>query len=446
VKVLVIGSGAREHALAWKLSQSPKVDGIFAAPGNAGTARLGTNWSDLTPTSAPKIAAKARDEAIDLVVIGPEAALAAGVADALREAGINVFGPGRSGARLESSKAFAKQFMARHGIPTAKFKVVHDLKQAHRCLADWEGGVVVKADGLAAGKGVVVCADTAGALAVLEDWYGNQKVPGGGSSVVLEEALVGREVSVMTVTDGVRCAELATACDYKRAGDGDTGPNTGGMGAYSPTPDVVDAAMAARIREEVLAPTLSGLRADGIDYRGCLYAGIMVTARGPMVLEYNARFGDPETQVVLPRMESDLFELLYDVSTATVDREGRPLHADPSLHASSLRVEFSAQACVGVVLASEGYPVKSTPIANLPLPDAALADGAVAFWGGSTIAGDVVAASGGRILTICGLGADHARARESAYAACAAYGRNLPPGTKLCCRSDIGIRATVARH
>ena len=435
MKVLVIGSGAREHALVWKLAQSPKVDAIFAAPGNAGTARLGTNWSDVTATAAPKIVAKAREAAIDLVVIGPEAALAAGVADALREAGINVFGPGRSGARLESSKAFAKQFMARHGIPTAKFKVVHDLKQAHRCLADWEGGAVVKADGLAAGKGVVVCADTVGALAVLEDWYGNQKVPGGGSSVVLEEALEGREVSVMTVTDGTRCAELATACDYKRAGDGDTGPNTGGMGAYSPTPDVVDAAMASRIRQEVLAPTLSGLRADGIDYRGCLYAGIMVTQRGPMVLEFNARFGDPETQVVLPRMESDLFDLLYEVSIAAVDHEGRPLH-----------VEFSTQACVGVVLASEGYPVTSSAVANLPLPDAALADGAVAFWGGSTLAGDVVTASGGRVLTICGLGADHAGARESAYAACAAYGRHLPPGTKLCCRSDIGIRAAAARH
>lgn len=435
MKVLVVGSGAREHALGWKLAQSRSVDALFAAPGNAGTAQIGTNWSDVAATAAPKIVAKAREAGVDLAVIGPESALAAGVADALRDAGIAVFGPGRSGARLESSKAFAKQFMARHSIPTAKFKVVHDLKQAHRCLADWEGGAVVKADGLAAGKGVVVCADTASALAVLQDWYGNQRVPGGGSSVVLEELLAGREVSVMVLTDGVRCAELATACDYKRAGDGDTGPNTGGMGAYSPTPDVIDAKVATRIREEILAPTLSGLRTDGIDYRGCLYAGIMVTPRGPMVLEYNARFGDPETQVVLPRMESDLFDLLYDVATATADSKDRPL-----------QVSFSSRACVAVVLASEGYPVKSLPVANLPLPDGILGEDAVGFWGGSALAGKSVEASGGRVLSVCGLGSDLARARDRAYGACAAYGRLLPSGVKLCCRSDIGVIAVGSRH
>jgi phosphoribosylamine---glycine ligase len=437
VKVLVIGSGAREHALAWKLSQSPKVDAIFAAPGNAGTAQLGTNWSDIAVTAAPKLVAKATEAGIGLAVIGPEAALAAGVADSLRDAGIAVFGPGRVGARLESSKAFAKAFMTRHGIPTAKYKIVHDQKQAHRCLAEWEGGVVVKADGLAAGKGVVVCVSTAHALEVLEDWYGHQKVPGGGTSVVLEEALSGSEVSVMVVTDGIRSAELPTACDYKRAGDGDTGPNTGGMGSYSPTPDVLDDATAARIREDVLAPTLSGLRAQGIDYRGCLYAGIMLTQRGPMVLEYNARFGDPETQVVLPRMESDLFELLFEVAGASDGSvaQARPLH-----------VTFSPQVCVGVVLASEGYPVKSMPLSHLPLPQAILDRDTVAFWGGSTLSGEIVDASGGRVLTICGLGVDHAQARTRAYAACAAYGRSLPAGKKLCCRSDIAARVGGERH
>jgi len=232
VKVLVVGSGAREHALAWKLAQSRQVERLFAAPGNAGTARIGENWAELTPTATPKILAKARESGIGFAVIGPEAALAAGLADALREAGIAVFGPGRAGAKLESSKAYAKQFMRKHGVPTAKFRVVHDQKQAQRALAEWEGGVVIKADGLAAGKGVVVCGSVEEGREVLDGWYGQHMVPGGGTSVVLEELLEGREVSVMTVIDGVRCAELATACDYKRACDGDTGPNTGGMGAY----------------------------------------------------------------------------------------------------------------------------------------------------------------------------------------------------------------------
>jgi phosphoribosylamine--glycine ligase len=347
-----------------------------------------------------------------------------------------VFGPGRAGAKLESSKAFAKLFMRKHGVPTAKFRVVHDRKQAQRAFAEWEGGVVIKADGLAAGKGVVVCADLDEGREILDGWYGRQKVPGGGTSVVLEELLEGREVSVMTVTDGVRCAELATACDYKRACDGDTGPNTGGMGAYSPTPDVMNDALAARIREEILAPTLRGLRADGIEYRGCLYAGLMITPRGPMVLEFNARFGDPETQVVLPRLESDLFELLYDVSTGEAEVD----------HDRPLDVRFSRAACVGVVLASDGYPVRSTPVANLPLPDPILGESVTAFWGSSTLHGDVVEASGGRVLTMSALGDGHEQARERAYAACAAYGRILPSGTKLCCRSDIALRVVGARH
>jgi phosphoribosylamine--glycine ligase len=435
VNVLIVGSGAREHALAWKLSQSPRVDTIFGAPGNAGTALLGTNWADVAATAAPRLVAKSKEADIGLAVIGPEAALAAGVADALREAGISVFGPGRSGARLESSKAFAKQFMARHGIPTARFKVVHDRKQAQRTLSEWEGGVVVKADGLAAGKGVVVCAGAAEAAVVLDDWYGRHKVPGGGTAVVLEECLTGREVSVMAATDGIRCAELAPACDYKRAGDGDTGPNTGGMGAYSPAHDVVDAAAAARIREQVLAPTLAGLRADGIDFRGCIYAGVMMTSTGPRVLEYNARFGDPETQVIMPRLESDLFDLLYAVATA--DARGD--------RSAPLRCEWSKRACVGVVLASEGYPLQSTPLKGLPLPSAGL-DDAVAFWGGSTLSDGLVNASGGRVLTICGLGDDQALARDRAYAACAAYGKSLPAGAKLCCRSDIGLRSGASSH
>jgi phosphoribosylamine--glycine ligase len=418
VKVLVIGSGGREHALAWKLAQSPSVEAIFAAPGNAGTAGLGTNWPDLAATATPQIVARALTEGIGLAVIGPEAALAAGLADALRAAGIPTFGPNRNGARLESSKAFAKQFMARHAIPTAPFRLAHDLKQALRQLGEWTWGkVVVKADGLAAGKGVVVCDSVAEAKALLEGWYGERKVPGGGSTVVLEEALAGREVSVMAVTDGLRSFALAPACDYKRAGDGDVGPNTGGMGAFSPAVGVLDAAASARIDREVFAPVLEGLRRDGIDYRGCLYAGIMMTQTGPMVLEFNARFGDPETEVVLPRLESDLAALLLATANGALEPEHEP--------------RFTSRACVGVVLVTESYPHKSEPLTGLPDADGAK------FWGASARNGDTIDSNGGRVLTVTALGDTLADARAAAYAACAAYGKRLVPGKKLACRGDI---------
>jgi phosphoribosylamine--glycine ligase len=424
VKVLIVGSGGREHALAWKLAQSPSVDAVFAAPGNAGTAGLGTNWPELTVTAAPQIVAKSLAEGIGLAVIGPEASLAAGLADALRTAGIPTFGPNRNGARLESSKAFAKQFMARHGIPTARFRLAHDLKQAQRQLIEWAwGSVVVKADGLASGKGVVVCETVAEAKTLLEGWYGERKVPGGGSTVVLEEALRGREASVMWVTDGHLAYSLAPACDYKRAGDGDTGPNTGGMGAYSPAADVLDAGASARIGGKIMAPALDGLRQDGIDYRGCLYAGVMMTADGPMVLEFNARFGDPETEVVLPRLESDLAALLLGCANGELAQKDQP--------------RFTSRACVGVVLATVGYPLKSEPLMGLPNVDGAI------FWGTSAINGETVDAAGGRVLTVTALGDTIADARAAAYAACGAIGKRLAPGKKLVCRSDIAASAAV---
>ena len=424
MKVLVIGSGAREHALAWKLEQSSRVSALFAAPGNAGTAQLGTNWPEVRATDTHAIADRAIAEGIGLAIIGPEGALAAGVADAMRHAGIPTFGPGRAGARLESSKAYAKQCMVRWGVPTARFHVAHDKKQALRQLADYPDGVVVKADGLAAGKGVVVFDSAEQARPTIEEWYDKRMLPGGGTTLVLEERLEGSELSIMAVTDGTRVHLLAPACDYKRAGDGDTGPNTGGMGAYSPAPGV-DAAMLRRVHTKIIEPVRAGLAEGGIDYRGCIYAGLMLTKRGPYVLEFNARFGDPETEVVLPRLKSDLFELLY--STATADGKARA-------------PEFSEAACVGVVLTSSGYPTTSTQLSGLPLPDFAGQPGVVAFWGNSQLAGNAVNSAGGRVLTVTALGESLEAASSRAYAACDAYAKKLGE-RHLVYRTDIARKS-----
>jgi phosphoribosylamine---glycine ligase len=420
VKVLIVGSGAREHALAWKLKQSPHVSELFAAPGNAGTAQLGTNWPDASATDTHAIVARATAEGVGLAIIGPEGALAAGMADALRQANVPTFGPGRAGARLESSKAFAKQCMVRWGIPTARFAVAHDKKQALRQLGGFSDGVVIKADGLAAGKGVIVFGSADEARPTIEQWYDERKLPGGGSTLVLEERLEGSELSVMAVTDGTRLHVLAPACDYKRAGDGDTGPNTGGMGAYSPAASV-DGAVLRRIHKEIIEPVRAGLAQGGIDYRGCIYAGLMLTKRGPYVLEFNARFGDPETEVVLPRLKSDLFELTYSIALA----DGKA--ATP---------EFSDAACVGVVLTSEGYPATSVPLRGLPLP--AMEADVVAFWGNSQLAGSAVDSAGGRVLTVTALGVSVEVASSRAYAACESYLKTVGGERRLIHRTDIG--------
>ncbi|MBV8373628.1 MAG: phosphoribosylamine--glycine ligase [Candidatus Eremiobacteraeota bacterium] len=424
MRILVVGSGAREDALSWRLAQSPSCEAIFAAPGNAGTASRGENW-DIAPTYGKALAAKCGAERIDLAVLGPETAIAAGMGDRLREAGVAVFGPNRSAGRLESSKVFAKRFMESHGVPTARSVVVHSLDGALKTLNEWKHrGVVVKADGLAAGKGVVVCRDLASARTVLSQWYAQNKIPGGGSEVLLEEVLEGREVSVFALADGRAMAPFAAACDYKRAGDGDTGPNTGGMGAYSPEqefPDDLD----DRVRARILAPVLRGLQAEGEEYVGVLYCGLMWTADGPCVVEFNVRFGDPETQVLMPRIAGDFALLVKSVADGAMD-----------LSLATL----SPQSCVGVVLATSDYPHSNTPLEGLNA-DVSLGEGCHAFWGGSSLTNGRVNTGGGRVLTVTGLGDDLKQARARTYDAVRAMALRLRTNA-LTYRTDIAALAT----
>ena len=422
MRTLVIGNGAREDALSWRLAASPSCEAIFATPGNAGTAARGVNW-EIAATDGKAIAQRCLSEKIDLVVIGPETAIAAGVGDHLRESRVATFGPDRSCGRLESSKIFAKRFMERHGVPTARAVVVHSLDSALSALDEWNGACVIKADGLAAGKGVVVTSDVATARSIVTDWYQNNRVPGGGSDLLLEERLEGREVSVFAICDGRAILPFASACDYKRAGDGDTGPNTGGMGAYSPPrgfpEDLID-----QVREQILGPVLRGLLAEGEQYIGVLYCGLMWTKSGPAVIEFNSRFGDPETQVLMPRVNGDFAGYLKSVADGAMD---------PSL------TSFSEQACVGVVLATEEYPTRSTPLKNLPA-DVSLGADTQAFWAGSTLRDDVVDASGGRVITVTAIGETIEKARTRAYEGVQGLAARFDrAGSSLTYRTDIAL-------
>ncbi len=418
MRILVVGNGAREDALSWRLAQSPSCSAIFAAPGNAGTASRGENW-EIAATDGKTLAERVLAEHIDLVVLGPETAIAAGVGDRLRDGGIAVFGPNRSAGRLESSKIFAKRFMERHGIPTARAVVVHSLEAANGALDEWKGPIVVKADGLAAGKGVVMTPDVKEARAVLADWYGRGRIPGGGADVVIEERLEGREVSVFALCDGRAIVPFGGACDYKRAGDGDTGPNTGGMGAYSPPAGFSDD-LDDRVRERILAPLLRGLLAEGEEYIGVLYCGLMWTAQGPYVIEFNARFGDPETQALAPRIDGD-FALLLD----TVARGAMDLSL----------ATVSRQHSVAVVLATSEYPRSNTALEGLKA-DVSLGEGCRVFWGASKRTDGTVSTGGGRVLTVTALGEDLADARSRAYAAVKQLAGHL--GTEaLTYRTDI---------
>jgi phosphoribosylamine--glycine ligase len=403
VRVLVVGGGGREHALAWKLAQSPLVDDLLAVPGNAGIEQLARCFP-VRAEDVGGIVDLAEQEDVDLTVVGPEAPLVGGVVDALEERGRRAFGPTAAGARIEGSKVWAKELCLRHDIPTGRAEVVDDITRALMLLDAFDPPYVIKADGLAAGKGVVVTESHQEAVQALQAALVDRTFGAAGDRVLIEEHLEGREVSALALADGETVIPLVLAQDFKRVGDGDAGPNTGGMGAYSPVP-FVDAELEARIGAEILQPTVQALAAEGIPYRGVLYAGLMLTDEGPRVLEFNARFGDPETQAILPRLRSDLAKAVLAVVEGRL--AGTPL-------------EWSPEACVTVVLASGGYPGSyGTEFEIRGLERATKLPGVTVFHAGTARRDGKVVTAGGRVLAVSAVGRDLAAARERAYEACA---------------------------
>ncbi|WIG57123.1 MAG: Phosphoribosylamine--glycine ligase [Rhodanobacteraceae bacterium] len=409
MKILVIGSGGREHALAWKLAQSPRVDEVIVAPGNAGTAREPRMRNvHVAATDLDGLLQLARDEGVAFTVVGPEAPLVAGVVDAFRAAGLRIFGPTAAAAQLEGSKSFTKDFLARHHIPTAHYTVFTALEPALdyvRKHTDKSGGapIVIKADGLAAGKGVVVAMTLAEAEHALTDMLGAHAFGDASARVVIEEFLEGEEASYIVMADGTHYVPMASSQDHKRVGDGDTGPNTGGMGAYSPAP-VVTPDVERRIREEVIGPTLRGMAAEGAPFTGFLYAGLMIDRTGaPKVIEFNVRFGDPETQPVMQRLRSDFVELLEAALDEKLDRVEAKWDPRPSL---------------GVVIAAQGYPGKPKTGEVISGLDSKFDADVKIFHAGTRLDGDGnVITAGGRVLCACALGNDLSQARDRAYAA-----------------------------
>ncbi|WP_454828749.1 phosphoribosylamine--glycine ligase [Pseudoxanthomonas wuyuanensis] len=426
MKILVIGSGGREHALAWKLAQSPRVSEVLVAPGNAGTAREDRCRNvDVGATEIDRLIELVRREDVALTVVGPEAPLVAGVVDRFRSEGLRIFGPTAAAAQLEGSKAFAKDFLARHGIPTAFYAVFTEVEPALAYLRDKGAPIVVKADGLAAGKGVIVAMTLAEAEAAVHDMLAGNAFGAAGARVVIEEFLEGEEASFISMVDGRTALPMATSQDHKRVGDGDTGPNTGGMGAYSPAP-VVTPEVHERVMREVVDPTVQGMIADGVPFTGFLYAGLMIDAGGaPKVIEFNVRFGDPETQPVMMRLQSDLLDLIEAA-------------LDGKLHAAS--AQWDPRPALGVVMAAERYP--DTPrlgdvVNSWDVPDV---DDTKVFHAGTRLDGDHAVTSGGRVLCVCALGGSIAEAQRKAYAEVAGISW---PGEFH--RHDIGWRA-IARE
>ncbi len=427
MKLLVIGSGAREHALAWRLARDGSVGEVVCAPGNAGIEQC----ARVTPVEAgdpEAVLALAEREAADLTVVGPEVPLTRGVADRFAAAGRLLLGPTRLAAELESSKAFAKQFMARHGVPTARCQICESPEVALAVLATRQFGypVVIKADGLAAGKGVVVATDQLNASVAIRAMMVDRRFGDAGARIVIEEFMEGQEASVFALTDGRRAVLLPTAQDHKRAFDNDQGPNTGGMGAFAPSP-LVDDAMLDRVRDTIVMPVIEGMRAEGREFRGFLYAGLMLTADGPKVVEFNVRMGDPEAQVVLPMIDGELAPLLRDAAAGRLGQDTCRVREWPR---------------VGVVIASAGYPDKyetGKPISGLGA--AASVPGVVVFHAGTARRGNDIVTAGGRVLTVVGEGQDYRQAVSRAY-----EGARRIAFDGAFMRKDIGQKAIRAAH
>lgn len=423
MQILLIGSGGREHALAWKLAQSTQVEKIYAAPGNPGIAAVEKcECVELNLNDLDSVADFAEEHGIDLTVVGPEATLVAGIADVFAARGLAVFGPSKAAAELEGSKAFAKNIMAKYNIPTAFFKVCEDLETAKAYVKEKGAPIVIKADGLAAGKGVVVAMTEAEALEAIDEMMGEQhKFGGAGARVVIEEFMQGEEASLLAFTDGEHIVPMIASQDHKRAFDGDKGPNTGGMGTYAPAPVLTDI-LRLRAVEKILKPIVAAMKAEGRTYKGCLYAGLMVCGDEVKVVEFNCRFGDPETQVVLPLLDGDLAEIMLACATGGLDK---------------VDVAWKDRAAVCVVLASGGYPEsykQGYPISGLD--KAAAMPETVVFHAGTKMADGEVVTAGGRVLGVTATGKDIAEAQERAYKAA-----GVISFTDMQYRKDIAWRA-----
>ena len=406
MKVLLVGNGAREHAIAWKLSQSPLLDNLMVAPGNGGTGQIADNVP-IEATDVDSLLRLAQERRVELTVVGPEAPLAAGIVDRFQEAGLLVFGPTQAAARIETSKSFAKELMLRHGVPTGGAETFDDYEQARRYVEGASPPIVVKADGLTAGKGVVVAETREAALDALRQQMVDKAFGSAGERLLIEEHLEGQELSAFAFVDGERVSTLVAACDYKRVGEGDTGPNTGGMGSYSPPPDELwNEVLEKQVRTRIMEPVVAALRDEGSPYQGVLYAGLILTRDGFKVIEFNCRMGDPETQVVLPRLKTDLLDVM--IKTAQGDLSGAVLDWDP-------------RACVGVVVASGGYPGRYET--GYTVDTVGEMDEGVAIFhagtrtvanGGSSSTRTVT--DGGRVLTVTAMGDTLDEARRKAYA------------------------------